>query len=560
MKKKCFIPGVVAIILCFLSGQVAAQNIGIGNNNPGFKLDLSGRLKIRGGQGSIASAGIWLGGINADSAVNKAFIGMSNDSIVGFYGELGAGWALNMNAIDGRVGIRNENPSYPLSFDDQSGDKISLYRDNNGNYYGLGVGNSTMQLMTPNNNGDILFGYGKSNNFTENMRMKGNGFLGIGVNDPIFRLDVKDRMRIRSGGDANTSPGLYLNNLDNTSIASFIGMQANNLVGLYGSGGVWGLTMNTDNGNIGIRNTNANAPLQFANDIRQRKLVLYETADNDHQFYGFGVTSSVLRYQTATTADDHVFYAGNGTAASNELVRIKGNGNVGLGVTDPVFKLDVGGRIRLRATPGNSSGLWLNNNANNASPAFIGMQSDNQVGFFGSGTGWGLSMNTQNGAISVAGSAGQPGQVLTSNGSSGSATWSSPGIYSILNQTFGAAIVPVNSEVDIPNLTTTITLTSNAQVVINFKIRWRSDYCVICPSDVYVRGYLRTVGGFPPIITQIDGGGNAFPYVSNTMVSGPIILELGPGTYTYKISLFNLSYALPLEADLSELTWQIFPR
>ena len=61
------------------------------------------------------------------------------------------------NGKNGRLGIRNRNPQYPLSFDNQAGDKISLYQETNGNYYGMGIGNSTLQLVTPNITSSVVF-------------------------------------------------------------------------------------------------------------------------------------------------------------------------------------------------------------------------------------------------------------------------------------------------------------------------------------------------------------------------------------------------------------------
>ena len=128
--------------------------------------------------------------------------------------------------------------------------------------------------------------------------------------------------------------------------------------------------------NVGIGTTTPHAPLQFGNTLNNRKIVLWEAADDDHQFYGLGMGNSALRYQTASVNNDHIFYAAASNTASTELLRIKGNGNVGIG-NDPVYRLDINGRMRIRSGGSNSSsaGIWLNNNANNLSPAFIGMES-----------------------------------------------------------------------------------------------------------------------------------------------------------------------------------------
>ena len=91
----------------------------------------------------------------------------------------------------------------------------------------------------------------------------------------------------------------------------------------------------TEMGNVGIGTTTPHAALEFNNNVGSRKIVMYETGNNDHQFYGFGVNGGILRYQTDTTNSDHVFYAAASATASNELMRIKGNGNVGMGTSAP---------------------------------------------------------------------------------------------------------------------------------------------------------------------------------------------------------------------------------
>jgi hypothetical protein len=78
---------------------------------------------------------------------------------------------------------------------------------------------------------------------------------------------------------------------------------------------------------IGIGIASANGNLQFSNASNTRKIVLYEGANNDFQFYGFGIESSTLVYSTFAIGDDHVFFSGRSTTTRSELARIKGNGN-----------------------------------------------------------------------------------------------------------------------------------------------------------------------------------------------------------------------------------------
>jgi hypothetical protein len=99
--------------------------------------------------------------------------------------------------------------------------------------------------------------------------------------------------------------------------------------------------------NIGIGTNTPNAPLQFSNAVVNRKIVLYDTNNNDNQYYGFGINGGTLRYQTDAIGADHVFFAGVNSTTSNELMRIKGTGNVGIGTNNPTTKLEINGYTKL---------------------------------------------------------------------------------------------------------------------------------------------------------------------------------------------------------------------
>jgi hypothetical protein len=86
---------------------------------------------------------------------------------------------------------------------------------------------------------------------------------------------------------------------------------------------------------IGIIDSAINAALQFSQALSNRKIVLYETSNNEHQIFGFGINGGILRYQIDLTSAAHVFYAGTSSTTSNELIRIQGNGNVGIGTSSP---------------------------------------------------------------------------------------------------------------------------------------------------------------------------------------------------------------------------------
>lgn len=81
---------------------------------------------------------------------------------------------------------------------------------------------------------------------------------------------------------------------------------------------------------------------------------------------------------------DRLFQIGNGTSGNrtNALTILK-NGNVGIGTNSavPTYPLDIDGRARIKHVPGATAGIHFNNSQNQAD-GFVGMKTDNQVGFY----------------------------------------------------------------------------------------------------------------------------------------------------------------------------------
>lgn len=143
------------------------------------------------------------------------------------------------------------------------------------------------------------------------------------------------------------------------------------------------------NGNIGIGETNPQFPLTFSGSLGD-KISFRETGGG---FFGFGVDLDRLQVHSATPTTDVSFGYGS-NASFTERVRVINSGEFGMSVS---------GRLVL-STGTQSAGMWLTNTANNAFPAFVGMRSDNLVGFYGNGSpnsGWGMLMNTSNGRVGI---------------------------------------------------------------------------------------------------------------------------------------------------------------
>lgn len=107
-----------------------------------------------------------------------------------------------------------------------------------------------------------------------------------------------------------------------------------------GASGIRGFTI-TNAGKIGIGTSTANADLQFRNVLDNRKIILFESSNDEHGYYGFGINQNALRYQVSNTAGSHLFYAGINSGSSQFLMRIGGNKKVYIGEQNAGFRLGI---------------------------------------------------------------------------------------------------------------------------------------------------------------------------------------------------------------------------
>ena len=161
-------------------------NIGIGELNPSVPLNFT---STTGNKIALWGNGANHYGFGIQASLLQMYT-MDNSNDIAFgYGSSGA-FSENMRIKgNGRVGIGETNPGFPLNFASSTGNKIALW-GNSGNHYGLGIQASLLQIYSNDVSADIAFGYGNSTAFTENMRVRGNGNVGIGTNNPTQRLHV----------------------------------------------------------------------------------------------------------------------------------------------------------------------------------------------------------------------------------------------------------------------------------------------------------------------------------------------------------------------------------
>jgi hypothetical protein len=108
-------------------------------------------------------------------------------------GRLEAGTA----RVNGRLEV-NTTEGLPLKFPSALGNKISLWGDWESAYCGFGIGSYSLLIHTDKEASDILFGYRSKSSFTETMRIKGNGNVGIGIEKPEVPLHVNGAIQAKS--------------------------------------------------------------------------------------------------------------------------------------------------------------------------------------------------------------------------------------------------------------------------------------------------------------------------------------------------------------------------
>jgi len=379
-------------------------SVGIGNLAPTYKLDINGRARL---MHNGNTAGMWH---NKADNTEGAFVGMVNDSTYGFFGNGTAGnWRMGFDVKNAQMGIGMTDPTAPLSFPNSTGNKISLWGDATGGHYGLGIQGSLFQIYSSANNADIAFGFGSSSAFTENMRVKGNGNVGIGTNNPSTKLELKtDGYGFsHTGGTVAVKVGSYID-----ATGGWLGTNSNHPLHFYTNSGFQQMTLLT-NGNVGIRNINPTSPLSFTN-TTGKKISLYPGGTGDA---GFGVFPNELRINSDNVSADITFGYDNFSSGFFEKMRVKGNGNVGIGTNNPSNKLDINGRMRLRNEGGgNTAGMWIDGTST-AQRGFIGALDNDYMGFYGSnGAGWGLLFNETTGQVNMGTTIPATGYLLNVNG------------------------------------------------------------------------------------------------------------------------------------------------
>lgn len=180
-------------------------SVGINTTTPhsDFRLDINGRMRLR---HNVNTSGLWF---NKSDNTTEAFVGMVNDTTLGVWGSTGSpNWRNSFSMRNGNFGINVSNPLKPLSFDNNIGNKISLYGSGSSLHYGLGIGNSTMRMYVPTATERFEFGHGNASSFDEVARLTGTGQLLLGVQSSIFNTELRSQNSnglVVTNGNAHTA-------------------------------------------------------------------------------------------------------------------------------------------------------------------------------------------------------------------------------------------------------------------------------------------------------------------------------------------------------------------
>jgi hypothetical protein len=185
------------------TGNVSGYNNTTGSYNSYFGdftglLNTSGDYNVSVGSGSLTDnlSGSYNSAIGYNAEVNSG--ALTNATVLGAQARVDCSNCMVLGSVSGingassnvNVGIGHTSPGYPLTFAQTTGDKISLYNDATSSY-GFGIQGALLQIHTNVSGADIAFGYGNSASFSELMRIKGTGFVGIGTSGPTYKLDIK---------------------------------------------------------------------------------------------------------------------------------------------------------------------------------------------------------------------------------------------------------------------------------------------------------------------------------------------------------------------------------
>jgi hypothetical protein len=328
--------------------------IAIENYHPGIGFNTyynAGRKNIAAGYGGVMS----LNPTNGDLAI------LSSGGSVNA-GDINPVFTRMLFDKNGHIGVQgNVTPQSPFSFSDAIGNKISLWGNSASSTYGFGIQPSLLQMYSASQADDIAFGYGSSTAFTEHMRIKGNGKVGIGTTTPNYPLTVV------ADGDGFVQKGNAVEIGTTTSALGGMLRTFTNHSLRFGAGTNSAQMILTTTGEVGVGTAlpfarlHVNAGyanlLQLDNSNTLATGVSVKTNFKTGSYYTGAIGTNGISNSSARLS----FYTGTAisSASLTEKMSILDNGNVGINTVAPTEKLEVIGKTKLTNTSGDKEALVI---------------------------------------------------------------------------------------------------------------------------------------------------------------------------------------------------------
>ena len=416
------------------AGDVTVSaNVGIGATTPDAKLEVGG-----GATGIILSN---LGDSSAYDAIRMTYTGYNSgtpefifqpktapgsgtaNTYFRFKTQGSSGLNVANVTVDGKIGIGNQTPQAPLSLETVVGPKIDFYHNTtSSDRYGIEVQSSELRIHSGAQGaatGGITFGKKTTSTFTEAMRIRNNGNVGIGTSTPFEETTGNTGLNVDTGGHSSIQIGDGINdggiiqssdnsqriiigaNVYDSPTDSWTRWNATGaaLVDVYGEADNAFISLNVDDGTtgfpparlfvdgtgkIGIGTTAPATLLHVHGGTGGASIIVRGDQPAGSYYYGYMYDGTNLKGTTQT----NIFYAGatiaaNTTIAEYAAFRIDSpnvtasnavithnygiyqasslqknyfGGSVGIGSTSPSKKLNVEGSVQLGRNGNNTGG------------------------------------------------------------------------------------------------------------------------------------------------------------------------------------------------------------
>jgi hypothetical protein len=301
----------------------SSDNVGVGTTSPSQKLDVAGNIKSN-GEFQIFTGTTDIGQIsNSSGALNIQGTSTRDVSL----GSDTNPQSIFIEGTNGNVGIGTTSPSEKLEVAGAvgnfktTGHQIFLTRNGNNEIYAVGA-SSVLAL---------------GQNGSEKMRIHSNGNVGIGTINPPYKLTVAGDTYVFNA-NLHLNSGYGIVNAGNTS----------HKIGFPSLG-----NFAFENVNVGIGTTSPDNILHIVKDqggvSSALKLENKAGADDtgfdiDFKLASSGLSAKIgaIRTNSPGAGDTDMFFStSTNGVTTTEAMRIDSAGNVGIGTTNPGYKLEI---------------------------------------------------------------------------------------------------------------------------------------------------------------------------------------------------------------------------